>query len=368
MIPRRATREFPRSDDMRARSDFEFREKISYGGSNVVYRARHIGDKQDYAVKVIRKLPSLTKRSEDQFAAEVTIHSQLHHPSILKVLAVFEDAAAVYLVTELAEGSLAHALASRGCFNEEETLLIARDLLSALVYLHDKSPPILHRDLKVENILLLHGRAVLADFGWAAVVDRQRETFCGTPGYTPPEVLRAEEQDGRMDVWGIGLICYELLHGCHPFNSFTRKNCDEAILAGSFTLDQRLSIEAQQFLRATLQNVENRPTAVEALQMPFILAGEKTLSILSGTQLEEGIDLLNRIAEKAVRLSKRIKESAPIFLSPKKLKELQAMDRKLEEILQKEERKAEEDDELNCINKRLIESEQKIMKYFVNGM
>ena len=84
--------------------------------------------------------------------------------------------------------------------NEKDTLPLKqaveflRDIISALQYLHDKS--IAHRDIKPENIVLSsEGMAKLCDFGWSAVVEKSRKTYCGTFDYAPPEILERKNYD-----------------------------------------------------------------------------------------------------------------------------------------------------------------------------
>ena len=94
-----------------------------------------------------------------------------------------------------------------------------KDLASVLEFLHGKG--IIHRDIKPENILLdKAGRIKVADFGWSNFLKPNvpRTTFCGTLDYLPPEMLtRSHVHDQMVDIWSIGVLCYELLTGKAPF-------------------------------------------------------------------------------------------------------------------------------------------------------
>lgn len=91
------------------------------------------------------------------------------------------------------------------------------DIISAIQYLHNKTPPIIHRDLKPENVLLCGSSLKIADFGWSNFNNEIRNTFCGTPDYLAPEMILGSGHDESIDVWGLGVLMYELLHGVPPF-------------------------------------------------------------------------------------------------------------------------------------------------------
>lgn len=78
----------------------------------------------------------------------------------------------------------------------------------------------MHRDLKPENILLDHKlRPKLCDFGWSVptIKKENRNTFCGTYEYMAPEIYETENYNEKVDIWSLGIMIYELLHGKSPF-------------------------------------------------------------------------------------------------------------------------------------------------------
>ena len=93
--------------------------------------------------------------------------------------------------------------------------VVIRQVLEGLQHLHTRG--IIHRDIKPENILVCHDSVKLADFGWAVHTERRRDTLCGTLDYLPPEMVQGNTHDFKADVWGVGILAYELSTGRPPF-------------------------------------------------------------------------------------------------------------------------------------------------------
>lgn len=101
-------------------------------------------------------------------------------------------------------------------------------------YLHSLDPPIIHRDIKPENILLdVDGVVKLADFGWSNYFDddNRRLTYCGTPEYLAPEMIKQSGHDRFLDVWNLGVLLFELLTGNPPFEGKSQNDLFSNILA-----------------------------------------------------------------------------------------------------------------------------------------
>jgi aurora kinase A len=92
-------------------------------------------------------------------------------------------------------------------------------LAQALKYCHSKG--VIHRDLKPENLLLgFNGQVKISDFGWSVhAPSSRRNTLCGTLDYLPPEMIEGKEHDKSVDVWSLGILCYEFLVGTRLVNS-----------------------------------------------------------------------------------------------------------------------------------------------------
>ena len=144
-----------------------------------------------------------------------------------------------YLITEYIDGGeLFDKISKVKQFNENDAANIMRQLLSAVVYCHNRK--IVHRDLKPENLLLesssRYDSIKVIDFGTSIVFDpstKMRHKY-GTPYYIAPEVL-SRMYDEKCDVWSCGVIMYILLCGQPPFKGKNHKEIFEKIRAGKFT-------------------------------------------------------------------------------------------------------------------------------------
>lgn len=142
------------------------------------------------------------------------------HPNILKMYGYFHDDKRVYLILEYApKGELFKELNAQAekRFDEVRTATYISQLADALKYCHSKK--VIHRDIKPENLLLgLKGELKMADFGWSVhAPSSRRNTLCGTLDYLPPEMVVGKTHDHTVDLWGLGVLCYECLVGVPPF-------------------------------------------------------------------------------------------------------------------------------------------------------
>ena len=99
-------------------------------------------------------------------------------------------------------------------------------MVNAIYFLHQNN--YIHRDIKPENILLFENDvAKLCDFGWCVEFkDEPRNTFCGTTEYMAPEMLNQKKYGKEIDVWSLGILLYEMLHGHSPFKPDKNDFCD----------------------------------------------------------------------------------------------------------------------------------------------
>lgn len=196
-------------------SAYSLLEFLGKGGNASVYKAIKPPDSSFFAVKVIMK-SQLTDnpRKQNALSREINLMRKLDHPHILKLHEVlyFEDS--VQLVLDYAEGGdLLRRVLSCQSFPEAKVKEFMKRLLEVLVYLHARG--IVHRDLKLENILLRSKSSILdfllADFGLA--IDHNESSMksrCGSPGYIAPEILQKKKYSEKVDLFSAGVICYIL--------------------------------------------------------------------------------------------------------------------------------------------------------------
>jgi len=198
----------------------------------IVYLARDLKHERPVAIKVLR--PELgSTLGVERFLQEIRFAARLQHPHILGVIDSdrFEVGPGVetpFYIMPYAEGeSLRQRLERERRLPVDVALAVAGQVGAALAHAHTHG--IVHRDIKPGNILLEGGQAVVADFGIARAItlaggERQTETglVLGTPAYMSPEqAAGASDLDGRMDIYALGCVVYEMLSGAPPFTAPT---------------------------------------------------------------------------------------------------------------------------------------------------
>ena len=204
--------------------EFEILSELGKGGYSVVNLVRHIETGKKYALKCAMKIRKGKDRS-NRTRQEIKILTKLKHSRIISLKGWFEDNDNIYLVLEyLSGGDLAHYF-KNDLPTKEEAVHVMYQIIDAVKYCHKKS--IVHRDIKLENILIDENMNIkLTDFG-LSVVKRHNEKFkdeVGTARYTAPEILSGDGYNESVDVWGIGVILFLLLTGKYPFDGSNRKN------------------------------------------------------------------------------------------------------------------------------------------------
>ena len=108
---------------------------------------------------------------------------------------------------------------------------------------------------------------LITDFGWSGDLDiKRRQTYCGTYEYMAPEVVSGGIQDDKVDIWSLGVLLYELMHGKTPFKAATPYEINKKTLEGSIAISSGLSPEIKHFLKSTLRHhAKNRPSARKLL-------------------------------------------------------------------------------------------------------
>ncbi|KAI8641306.1 hypothetical protein BD408DRAFT_418302 [Parasitella parasitica] len=270
--------------DHKRRVQYRKMECLGYGAFGRVYRVQSLHDGRYWAAKVIAKSSVVESNTKKKLLAEINIHRSLKHDNIVRFYSVVEDKHNIYLILELCENrTLSNMLKRRGgTLTELETRYYMGQMLTALRYMSDNR--ILHRDLKLSNVLLDRNMdCKLGDFGLAALLltpeDRKR-TVCGTLHYIAPEILFHKEVDGhnhRVDMWSAGVLMYNLLFGKHPFQVTEAQELRKQVKQNeyqqrfTFPVDSFVvSTEAKSLISGLLVNdPDQRLSVIQALQHPF---------------------------------------------------------------------------------------------------
>lgn len=202
--------------DLKSVGNYTLGRLIGKGSFGKVYLATH---KLTNGSKVVLKS---AKKDDSNLAREIHHHRQFVHPHIARLYEVIVTETMVWLVLEYCQGDeLYNHLLKYGRLPVEKVQKTFTQLVGAVSYVHQQS--CVHRDLKLENILLdKHENVKLVDFGFTREYEGKAnylQTFCGTICYSAPEMLKGEKYAGeKVDVWSLGIILYALLCGELPFD------------------------------------------------------------------------------------------------------------------------------------------------------
>uniref|UniRef100_A0A0B6YNZ9 Aurora kinase n=1 Tax=Arion vulgaris TaxID=1028688 RepID=A0A0B6YNZ9_9EUPU len=201
-------------------ADFDIGRPLGKGKFGNVYLAREKKSKYILALKLMFKSQLQKAGVEHQLRREIEIQTHLRHPHILKLFGYFYDDSRIFLILEYApKGELYKELQKNKRFDDARAAKYIVQLTDALLYCHAKK--VIHRDIKPENLLLgLQGDLKIADFGWSVhAPSSRRQTMCGTLDYLPPEMVEGKSHNECVDLWSLGVLCYEFLVGSPPFES-----------------------------------------------------------------------------------------------------------------------------------------------------
>ena len=211
---------------------FLIEEQIGVGGMGAVYRAT---DQKFGSAVAIKETFYRDKDLAEAFEREARLLNGLHHPLFPHVSDHFTEGEGHFLVMEFIEGQDLSELLKRGeRFPFETVMRWTLDLLDGLDYLHSQDPPVIHRDIKPNNLKLTsRGNIVLLDFGMAKETSGNtqgmRSVFGYSRRYSPLEQIEGTGTDVRSDIFSLGATVYHLLTGTPPVDVLRRAS---TIVAG----------------------------------------------------------------------------------------------------------------------------------------
>ncbi|KAJ9579955.1 hypothetical protein L9F63_004428, partial [Diploptera punctata] len=235
--------------------DFDIGRALGKGKFGNVYLAREKKSKFIVALKVLFKSQIQKANVEHQLKREIEIQTHLRHKNILRMYGYFHDDSRVYMILEFApKGELFKELQTQPNkrFSEYRTAKYISQVADALRYLHSKK--VIHRDIKPENLLLgVNGEIKIADFGWSVhSPSSRRDTLCGTLDYLPPEMVQGRPHDEKVDLWSLGVLCYECLVGKPPFETESYEKTYKRIEMARYVLPEYMSSEVKDLISRLL--------------------------------------------------------------------------------------------------------------------
>lgn len=189
-------------------------QQLGQGNFSQVFRGIDQSTGVPVAVKVI-KLASLTNKIAKQLVLnETAILQELNHENVIKCRDIFQSKNNCYIITDLYDGGDLEKIIFRNkSMHEKDIREIIYGIYKGLLYLNERH--IVHRDLKPANIFMdSNGIPKIADFGFAIKSNKPfRDISIGSPIYMSPEGLLLHEYGPKTEVWGFGIMIYEMLHG-----------------------------------------------------------------------------------------------------------------------------------------------------------
>ena len=257
------------SKELRNVGNYTLGRLIGKGAFGKVYLAYHT---LTNGTKVVLKS---AQRDDHNLAREIHHHRQFIHPHIARLYEIIVTENLVWLVLEYCPGDeLYNYLLHHGPLPVPKVQRIFTQLVGAVAYVHKKS--CVHRDLKLENILLdKYGNVKLCDFGFTREYENKLnclQTFCGTICYAAPEMLKGEKYSGeKVDVWSLGVILYALLVGELPFDEDHEVETKARILNDEPKFKENIPAEAKELIGKMLSKRPlHRPSLSNILDSEFL--------------------------------------------------------------------------------------------------
>ena len=243
--------------------DFKLIKIIGRGSFGKVCLVEYLPTHEIYAMKSLKKDLLIQQEKIESTLLEKEILEKINHPFLINLIYCFQTEQRInFVIPFIPGGELFQYLKNIKHFGEEKAKFYAAQIAIAVQYLHDMG--YIYRDLKPENILIDEkGYLRLTDFGLAKKLKKGERTnsFCGTPEYLAPEIIKGENYDMNVDWWALGIIIYEMICGIPPFYVQDLEKMYYLIKNEKIKFDKKylVSKDAKDLITRLLdKNVENR--------------------------------------------------------------------------------------------------------------
>ena len=343
-------------------SDLKFIKKLGNGAFGEVFESKIEGSDNIYAIKKLVKAKyERNPKAYRYLENEIRILQNTNHENIIKLYnSDLEDRKYKYLITEYCNGGdldncIEYYMKEKNRpFTEEEVQYIMRQLVSGIKYLHKKTeekPEILHRDLKLENILLhyedendrmnkriLKAKIKIIDFGFARYLnDELAQSILGSPMFMDPRILLKLNKmynsndfgyEEKADIYSLGVICYNLLTGNPIFDVQKMEDLVKRTEEGKFRLPANLSKETISFLNYMLRYDPKKRLDINQLSRHNFI----TKNIKDFTKIDRN-KLANNLEESHLLFD--MKTTVVGYLKEKMLEEKEELDEFQKEFIDK---------------------------------
>ena len=261
---------------------YKIKKLLGIGSFGRVFLAQNINTLEYIAMKEIPKT-SEDLLTDSEIMDEIEILKNLDHPDIVRIMEFYSTDDSYYIINEYCPGGELFEQINN-IFSETQIAVMFRQILSGLAYLHSNN--IIHRDLKLENILIKEIEKSketnedlfilkIIDFGTAKIFDKNKKAraIVGSSYYIAPEVLN-KKYNRECDLWSAGVILYMFIVGHAPFEGKNDKEIMNKVKKGNFLKNEDRWINASNEVKDLINKLlvyepEKRLTAFEALKHPW---------------------------------------------------------------------------------------------------
>lgn len=188
---------------------FIYDTPIGYGSFSILYKGFNYKLLKYIAVKQINKIPD-----KKYLENEVNLMKELNHQNVLRLYDVYTEKNQVYLVIDYCCSDLKKYILTKENKYDRKYFI---EILDGMSYINKKN--IIHRDIKPQNILIKNNTIKICDFGMSKTYHKYEllSTFCGSPLYMAPEIIKNRKYNNLSDIWSLGVVLYELINKNHPY-------------------------------------------------------------------------------------------------------------------------------------------------------
>lgn len=235
---------------------FSLKAVLGKGSFGEVYQVVHRSSGETHAMKVLRKSKIFGRNLKRYAMTERNLLSYIRHPFIVRLHYAFQTPTCLVLVLHFCPGgNLSQLIGQESRLQEPTAQLYIAEIFLAIEYLHERH--VVFRDLKPENVVLDEkSHAMLTDFGLSKEgVEGMQGTrsFCGSVAYLAPEILARRGHGPPVDLYGLGVLLYEMLAGRPPYYSRDRETLFRNIISGSLAVPSTASSRATSLIHSLMR-------------------------------------------------------------------------------------------------------------------